>query len=269
MTSTGPAGDGSTESSTDPRLPPVIWMMPERPARGPKPAHSRDEIAAAAIKIADGEGLDAVTMRRVAAEIGCGTMTLYRYVPTKDGLFDLMIDATAGEEELVVRLPGTARRSGPDWRAGLRAIAQAGRATLLRHPWLVSLQSGRPSFGPNGLRNLELGFGMIDHLDLDVDQMMIMLNTVVSFVRGAVVAELAEQEAQRRTGLDQQQWQRRMAPYVRKLMDSGQYPMFNRIIAEAKLPHSEGGADEQFSLQLDRVLDGLAADLPAEPEPGD
>jgi AcrR family transcriptional regulator len=260
VSSAGPEGDDGTQSGPDRRLPPVIWMMPERPARGPKPAHSRDEIAAAAIKIADAEGVDAVTMRRVAAEVGCGTMTLYRYVPTKDALFDLMNDATAGEDDLGNRLTGV------DWRADLRVLAHIQRGMLLRHPWLITIQSGRPSLGPNSLRAVELGFGVLDGLGLDVDQMLIMFGTLTAYIRGAVAAELAEQEAQRRTGLSVEQWQDRMAPYIRTLIDSGEYPMFNRIIVEAAIPHSDGGPGEGFALGLERVLDGLAASLPAQPD---
>lgn len=256
MSAAEPAADGRPGAAAG-QIPPVIWMMPDRPARGPRPAHSRAAIATAAVAIADADGLDAVTMRRVAAEIGCGTMTLYRYVPTKDHLFDLMIDTVAGE----IDLPGP---SG-DWRADLRQVALSQRDLLLRHPWLALLQSGRPSFGPNSLRSLEAGFGLIEHLGLDVDGMLIMFNTLISFVRGAAIAELAEQEAQRRTGLTQEEWQDRMAPYVRELMASGRYPMFNRVITEARLPHSDNGPDEGFRLELERVLDGLAAGLPTPP----
>jgi AcrR family transcriptional regulator len=239
----------------EPPIPPVIWMLPDQPGRGPKPAHSREQIAAAAIAIADAEGLDAVTMRRVAAGVGCGTMTLYRYVPAKDHLLDLMVDATAAE--LLPSGPGTG-----DWRADLRTMAHLMRDMLLRHPWLASLQSGRPSLGPGSLRVLEYGLGLVDHLGLDIDDMMGMFGTLTAFVRGFVVTELADQEARRRSGLDVRQWQATMAPYIRTLMDSGKYPMFNRIIVEAKLPHSDGGPDEQFSLGLEWVLDGLAAHLP-------
>jgi AcrR family transcriptional regulator len=244
----------SAEPAHDSEIPPVVWLLPDRPGRGPKPAHSREQITAAAIRVADAEGLDAVTMRRVAAEIGCGTMTLYRYVPTKDHLLDLMIDATEGE----LGLPDV---PAGDWRAGLRAVAGLQRDRLLRHPWLTTLESGRPSFGPNSLRNLERGFGMLDGLGLDIDQILVLVTTLLAFVRGAVIAELAEQEAQRRTGLNTRQWQARMAPYVATLMDSGKYPAFNRIITDAKLPHS--AAHERFALGLDLVLDGLAASLTA------
>ena len=252
------AHDGAAPAEAGaPRIPPVVWMLPDRPARGPRPAHSRDEIAAAAIKIADADGLEALTMRRVASEVGCGTMTLYRYVPTKDHLLDLMIDVTAGEAALPDLPPG-------DWREGLRRVAEMQRDMLLRHPWLTSLQSGRPSFGPNSLRNLEWAADGLNGLGLDVDQILIMVTTLLAFVLGAAVRELAEQEAQRRSGLSTQQWQERMAPYVATLMASGRYPTFNKIISDARLPHSDGGPDEGFALGLELVLDGLAAGLPAD-----
>lgn len=76
-----------------PAVPEVIWARPERAGRGPKPAFSRADIAAAAVRIADAEGLDAVSMRKVAAELGCGTMSLYNYVPRKEDLHELMLDA--------------------------------------------------------------------------------------------------------------------------------------------------------------------------------
>jgi AcrR family transcriptional regulator len=251
------AGDaaGSAGAGAPVTIAPVVWMLPDRPGRGPRPAHSRNEIAAAAIEIADADGLEAVTMRRVAAEVGCGTMTLYRYVPTKDHLLELMIDVVTGETVLPDLPAG-------DWREGLRTVAAMHRDTLLRHPWLASLQSGRPSFGPNSLRTMEWAAGVLHDLSLDIDQVLIMMNTLRAFVLGAVVEELAEQEAQRRSGLSTAQWQARMAPYVATLMASGRYPTFNKIITDARLPHSDGGPDEGFALGLELVLDGFAASLP-------
>lgn len=79
-----------------PAVPEVIWARPERAGRGPKPAFSRADIAAAAVRIADAEGFDAVSMRKVAAELGCGTMSLYNYVPRKEDLYELMLDAVSG-----------------------------------------------------------------------------------------------------------------------------------------------------------------------------
>ena len=90
-----------------------IWSLPERGQRGPKPRYSRAAIAAVAVRIADAEGIDAVTMRRVAGELGVGTMSLYNYVPTKDHLIQLMIDQAAGEYAYPSRPPARC----PSWPA--------------------------------------------------------------------------------------------------------------------------------------------------------
>ncbi|MBC2903335.1 TetR/AcrR family transcriptional regulator [Streptomyces sp. PSKA01] len=99
------AGDPATGWATGQ----VIWARPERTGRGPRPAYSRADIAAAAVRIADAEGLDSVSMRRVAAEVGCGTMSLYNYVPRKADLYELMVDEVSAEYELPDD-PGLAER---------------------------------------------------------------------------------------------------------------------------------------------------------------
>jgi AcrR family transcriptional regulator len=233
--------------------PPVIWMLPEHPGRGPKPAFSRTEITIAAIKIADAEGLDAVSMRRVAQQIGAGTMSLYRYVPQKSDLLELMIDAVAGE------YPSSGMPSG-DWRADLTALARGQRASVLRHPWLIDLAPGS-GMGPNTLRMVEATFSAISVLGLGIDAMMEIVGQVSAFAIGYVHQEVADDKARRRSGLDPEQWFRRQAPYVRKLIDSGDYPMLKAIVIDAQLPHMD--PDARFERGLSRLLDGIAASLPA------
>jgi AcrR family transcriptional regulator len=124
-----------------------IWMRPERAATGRPPQHSRDEITAAAIAIADGKGLDAVSMRRVAADLGTGAASLYRYLDTREDLLDLMIDAT-GAEYVITAPTG-------DWLADLLDVGEQARAIMRRHPWLPPLLITRSVLGPNGLTLLE------------------------------------------------------------------------------------------------------------------
>src|SRR5262249_25566382 len=106
----------------------VIWMRPARGARGPQPSRDRDEIARIAIDIADGEGLAAVSMRRVAAEIGTTASALYRYFARKDDLLNLMVDGV---------LDGGPQPETGDWRADLRAGGHGMRALFKRHTWLT------------------------------------------------------------------------------------------------------------------------------------
>src|SRR5262245_567963 len=134
--------------------PAVIWMRPERGTRGPKPAFSRDDVAAAAVRIADAEGIEAVSMRRIATELGAGTASLYRYVAKKDDVFELMIDAVVGEVGEAEGAKG--------WRATLRALAYLWRQTSLRHPWFAILTSARSPLGPNSLGWLERTLAAFD-----------------------------------------------------------------------------------------------------------
>jgi AcrR family transcriptional regulator len=233
----------------------MLWTRAERPPRGPQPSLSREQIAAAAIGIADREGLDAVSMRRVATELGCGTMSLYRYVRTKDELHDLMRDAAAGEDD-----PGSAVLSG-DWRMDLTTLAHRLRASGLRHPWLAALAVGRPSFGPNEMAGIELALSALDGLSLSADEMMNVIGVLSAFVQGFVSRELAERSWRRPAATPQErQWQLGIGKYLAELSASGGYPVFTRVRDEVdKAPDP----DAVFDWQLQRVLDGLATVIPA------
>src|SRR5439155_4638422 len=106
-----------------------------------------------------------------------GTMSLYRYVRTKDELYDLMRDAVAGEDDL-----STAEPSG-DWRADLRTAARRMRASVLRHPWLPALVVRRPAFGPNEMRGVELMLTVLDGHGLSADQKLNMIGVLGGFVQ--------------------------------------------------------------------------------------
>jgi AcrR family transcriptional regulator len=125
----------------------AIWLRPEHAAVGRPAERSRAEITAAAIELADREGLDALSMRRLAAELGTGAASLYRYVATREDLLDLMTDATAAEFDL-------AAPSGA-WQADLLALAGQAREVMRRHPWLPALTITRPVLGPHGADLLE------------------------------------------------------------------------------------------------------------------
>ena len=162
-----------------------IWVRPEPGTR--RARFSREQIAAAALAIADAEGFEAVSMRRIAAELGAGTMSLYRYISAKDDLVALMDDALMGESLVPDgELP-------PDWRAALALIARQTRAALLRHPWAVVSLQGRGaagqdgSFGPNGLRHFEQSLAALDSAPLDVVAKMELLTIVDDYVMGSVL----------------------------------------------------------------------------------
>jgi AcrR family transcriptional regulator len=241
---------------------PYVWMRPDRPRRGPQPPLTREQIATVAIRLADADGVHGVTMRRVAAELGCGTMSLYRHVRSKDELLDVMIDAVVGEEGTVPPGPA-ASNTGPsgDWRADLAVTARGQRNAFLRHPWLALVTPSRPLLGPNVLAQIDFLLSTVDGLGLAMDEMVGIIRTVDAFVRGYTQTELAEQQWRRPWAeLDDDAWHREALPYVQHIAESGQYPFFTRMIAEAeKFPDS----DATFEWQLQRVLDGLARAIPA------
>src|ERR1700684_165947 len=153
----------ATSGQQAPRpLPPgldLLWGRRERGKRGPRPGLSADAIVDAAVRVADTEGLDAVSMARVAAELGFTTMSLYRYVASKDELLQLMWNASAlGAEELVIE--------GDGWRPRLRTWAIIQRDMLDRHPWVTHMPMAAPPVAPNSLHFVERGLAAMDETGL-------------------------------------------------------------------------------------------------------
>ncbi|MFI1992135.1 TetR/AcrR family transcriptional regulator [Actinoplanes sp. NPDC020271] len=150
--------------------------------RGRPPAYTRDQVLAAAVTVADAEGLEAVTMRRIATEIGAGAMSLYTYVPDRDHLIDLMVDRVAGE-------PAPPPVTG-DWRADLLALSLVQRDLMLAHPWLPTVLAGRRLSGRNLLGFLEQGLHALEPAGLPGVTRMTLLGLLTGFVASYVTSEL-------------------------------------------------------------------------------
>jgi AcrR family transcriptional regulator len=223
-------------------------------------ALSRDEIVRAAIAVADAEGAEAVSMRRIARELRAGTMSLYWHVASKDELLDLMLDAVEGEQR--------APEPTGDWRSDLRAIAENSRAVLHRHQWLMDFIGGRPPLGPNTLRNLERSLGTMDTLGLDTATAFYILSTVATYVMGTVLREFRESRVEHRDEarwghLSQDERDKILASHVDRLRQTGRFPHFVRIFDEDIDPDAEETRDERFEFGLRCVLDGIAVLLAA------
>ncbi len=231
---------------TDP-APASVWTRPRPEPR--RRAPGVDQYVAAALAIADAEGLAAVSMRRVASDLGSGTATFYRYITSRDELVELMVDAAQGEDPLP-ELTG-------DWRTDLAAVAHTLRATLLRHPWLAGELAGRPSLGPNSLRRSESALRAAVALTPDITQAAQALSAVHAYVLGSVATQQAARHAEQRTGLTEEQWQLSVGPYINEVIAAGEHPMLARRVLEAE----ELDPDDEFAFGLDCVLDGLAARL--------
>ncbi|WP_248965101.1 TetR/AcrR family transcriptional regulator [Sphaerisporangium perillae] len=233
---------------TDPGKEPapvLVWSKDRRTPR--RQAPSVEQIVHTAIRIADAEGLSALSMRRVAADLGSGTASLYRYVASRDDLLDLMIDTVQGEA-------GPPPLSG-DWRADLSEVARHVRATMLRHPWLGSELAGRPALGANSLRRYDVALTTATALTPDITLAANVVDTVLAYVFGTVARELADEQARRRSGLTEDQWRDSVAPYIRDVIASGAYPQFARLVLDAE----DTGPDQRFDFGLACVLDGVAA----------
>jgi AcrR family transcriptional regulator len=229
--------------------PKVIWARPERSGRGPAPSLRRVDIAAAAVRLADAEGIEAVSMRSLAAALGVGATSLYRYVESKEEVIDLMVDHVFGADFHF--------EPEGDPRADLARFARAMRALLLSHPWMAVHGAGRPTLGPHILEMVENVLTAIDGVGLEIDEMLLALGTVDSYVRGRVLDQLAEQEAIRRSGFSQQEWLERMEPWMAGILADDRFPLVKRVVIDARTPHDPDRIETAFEGGLARVLDGL------------
>lgn len=255
--------DDVKDEDDRPSLPPgldLLWGRRERGRRGPKPGLSIDEIVRAAIRVADSEGLDAVSMARVAGELGFTTMSLYRYVASKDELLQLMWNASAQDvEELVIE--------GEDWRARLRMWALAQREALDRHPWITQMPMAAPPLAPNSLTFVERGLEALDDTGLaDGDKLRVIALVSSYSLSEARMAHDAARAAAEAAGTPVPSFE----ALLRELVDEASYPRLHRIAWAGEIGDAPSGQDEQaeFAFGLDRILDGVQTliDRTARPE---
>ena len=158
-------------------------------------------------------------MRHLADQLHAGAMSLYWYMSGKEELLDLMVDE-------------------------------------VRHPWFPAVAAERPPLGPNALRSTEFGLAALEGVGLGPDAVLGTLTTVSDYVLGFTLSEVAEQEAWRRVGLTEGQWRKLVAPYLRQVAESGDFPYFTRYVADGE---DAMGDEERFIFGLECLLDGIAA----------
>ena len=229
------------------RSAPSIWMRPERAALGRPAQRSRAEITAVALDIADREGLDAVSMRHVAAELGTGAASLYRYVETREELLDLMTDATAAEY-------APPAPTG-DWLADLVTVGEQSRAILRRHPWLPGLVLTRPVMGPNGIALLEHVLAVLAGHPAGLEAKMEAFAMLNGLTAAFVLHELSGGS----------QLQERNIAYLRHAVTSGDHPRLAELLSQAPQappakdanPGDPGDPGDRYGDLLARILTGL------------
>ncbi len=226
----------------------LLWGTGERPTRGPKPGLTLDAIVTTAVTVADTDGLAAVSMRRVATELGVGTMSLYRYVPGKAELLDLMLDKVV-EFDLSAHPP-----ADQGWRAALTAVAHGSRRLYQQHPWLLQVDQARPILGPNALDGMEYALQGLSGTRLTGREKIHVLVALDGFVTGVTRVEVNQAQAEKRSGISDAAFWKAQEPVLTRVMESGRYPQLAALPEDA----FEEAGDDIFELGLTRLLDGLA-----------
>jgi AcrR family transcriptional regulator len=238
----------------------LIWSRPEPTSR--KPGLTRERIAAVALGLADTEGLEAVSMRRVANELGVGTMSLYYYVRTKDELLTLMHNAMIAE----LLVPDDELPAG--WRPALELIAHRSREAFHRHPWAIE---GLPiSLGPNAMRHGEQSLAAVDALGVDAATKFELITMVDDYVFGCALRELQNSPTRLPEGGGEPR-KDAMAAYIDEQLATGNFPHTERIFGRGEARETiqgigrladPGENNGRFERGLKRLLDGIAVSLP-------
>ncbi|MEV0273899.1 TetR/AcrR family transcriptional regulator [Hamadaea sp. NPDC050747] len=248
-----------------PETPQLLWSRGSR-----RPKVTREQIAATALAIADAEGFEAATMRRIAAELGAGTMTLYHYVRSKAELKALMLDAIMAEQ----LVPAGELPTG-DWRAALTALASRTRAMFRRHPWALTglaeaagdaAGGGAAAGGPHALLHFEQSLAAVASTGLPPGDRMDVISALDEYVAGFVLKTDLE------PGLDSvpEEAGPQVAEYLDALVSSGDYPHVAELLGTGDRWAALAGLgrayspDERFERGLRRLLDGVAAQVAAQ-----
>ncbi|MEV6398023.1 TetR/AcrR family transcriptional regulator [Streptomyces sp. NPDC051907] len=243
MTTTETGGSGDVSRSLE-----LLWGTGERPSRGPKPGLTLDRIVTAAVEVADAEGLAAVSMRRLSTELGVGTMSLYRYVPGKAELLDLMLDRVQGAP-----LDAASHAPEGDWPAAVEQLARAHLELFRSHAWLLNVNQTRTVLGPSSVRGLDVALTALQGMGLSDPELIAVIITVQSHVYGIARLEIQAAEAVKETGLTDDEFWGQQQPFLERAMLSGEYPMV------AALSEDAFGAFDTFGFGLRRLIAGFEA----------
>jgi AcrR family transcriptional regulator len=240
------------------KSPTLIWLR-EEPGRR-RPSHSRAQIAAAAVRIADTEGFDAVSMRRVAQELGAGTMTLYHYVRNKDELVMLMNDTVMGE----VLVPDGELPEG--WREAIAAIARRSHEAFGRHRWTLDRVTDI-SIGPNGIKHFEQSLQAVEATGLAAKERLGLISLVDEYVFGYSLRETLDFGGED----EDEPWPPGALELFERELQTDAYPRINSLIAEELHADSVAAGTrrvmqmistpERFEHGLRQLLDGIEAGM--------
>ncbi|WP_158602931.1 TetR/AcrR family transcriptional regulator [Jiangella rhizosphaerae] len=231
----------------------LLWGVQQPPSRGPKPALSLRQIVDTAIAVADAEGVGAVSMRRVADELGFTTMSLYRYVPSKTDLLELMVEHASEVPDVPPELSG--------WRDKLRWWATDTAQIYQRRRWALDVPLNAPPMGPNQIKRMEQALAALDETGLSGGEMVGILVVLSGYVRGHAQLATTLADVESRTGASQQAWDTAYGRMLTEFVDPERHPTLARIVAEGGFENGQDEdewLDEDFGFGLELVLDGIA-----------
>jgi AcrR family transcriptional regulator len=236
----------------------LLWGRATRGTRGPKQGTDLETIVHAAIEIADADGLDAVSMRRVAERLGLGAMSLYTYVPGKGELLDLMLDTVYGE-----RSPDFVR-AGSTPREALEALARHQWDFHHRHPWTLYIASSRAVLGPNETDAYEATLSVAADFGVPAREAVAIVDSLSMYVRGAAREAVEAAAAERVTGMTEMEWWTARDEILTEKMTNDRYPTLGRLESEGAFavpPDTENYnlrfIVDDFEFGLQRLLDGI------------
>lgn len=230
----------------------LLWGAPGKAGRT---GLSAPAIVDAALAIADAEGLDAVSMRRVADRLGVGAMSLYTHVPGRPDLVDLITDAALADLYADV---DEAARAGGGWRGGLRLVAERNWELYRRRPWLLDLTGARPVLGPHTAHKYEAELRPLDGIGITDLEMDSVLTLVLTHVAGTARQLLGVARTRAETGLTDVQWWEAVAPALARHIDGSRFPVSARV-GQSSSEHYDAASDpaHAYAFGLDRILDGV------------
>ncbi|MFE5810813.1 TetR/AcrR family transcriptional regulator [Streptomyces sp. NPDC056491] len=230
----------------------MAWGLRERPGKGPRPTLTLPKIVEAAVTLAASEGMDAVSMGRVAKELGVSTMSLYRYVTAKEELYILMSDAGVGAPP-----PLPPEAEGWGWRELLTNWAYAQRAVLMANSWILRIPLTGAPVSPNQLAWMERGLASMAGTGLKEGEKLSTIILIGGLVRNEATMAADMIDAIVKSGVAPDQVMAQYLRTLRLMTGPDTHPAVTRLL-ESDAFSGAGEPDFQFGFGLTRILDGLA-----------